>query len=45
MVLLTRFDDAQALRRYQGHAVHDALMVFNGPFVESVAVVDYPLAD
>ncbi len=45
VVLLTRFDDAQSLRRYQGHSVHEALMVFNGPFVESVAVVDYPLPD
>ena len=45
VVLLTRFDDAQALRRYQGHSVHEALMVFNGPFVESVAVVDYSLPD
>ena len=45
VVLLTRFDDAPALRRYQGHPVHEALMVFNGPFVESVAVVDYPLPD
>ena len=45
VALLTLFDEAPALRRYQGHPVHEALMVFNGPFVESVAVVDYPLPD
>jgi len=40
--LSTLFVDEQALKRYQAHEVHQALMVFNGPQVESVAVIDYP---
>jgi len=42
VLLSTLFVDEQALKRYQAHEVHQALMAFNGPQVESVAVIDYP---
>ena len=42
VLLSTLFEDEAALKRYQAHEVHQALMVFNGPQVESVAVIDYP---
>ena len=36
-----RFDSVEALRRYQQHEAHVAVMQFNGLSVEDVASLDY----
>jgi hypothetical protein len=36
-----RFESVPALRAYQSHAAHLAVMAFNEPFVASVASVDF----
>jgi hypothetical protein len=41
LVLIMRFDSLEALREYQSHAAHRAVMAFNDPFVASVASVDF----
>jgi hypothetical protein len=41
LVLIMRFESVQALRAYQTHAAHLAVMAFNAPFVASVASVDF----
>ena len=41
LVLIMRFESVQALRAYQSHAAHLAVMAFNQPFVASVASIDY----
>ena len=41
LVLIMRFESVQALRAYQTHAAHLAVMAFNEPFVASVASVDF----
>jgi|SRR6187397_2731592 len=41
LVLIMRFESVQALRAYQSHAAHLAVMAFNEPFVDSVASVDF----
>ena len=35
-----RFDSVEALRRYQQHEAHVAVMQFNAPFAEDVASFD-----
>ena len=41
LVLIMEFASAQALRAYQRHPDHLAVMAFNDPFVENVASVDF----
>ena len=41
LVLIMRFESVPALRAYQSHAAHVAVMAFNEPFVASVASVDF----
>jgi hypothetical protein len=41
LVLIMQFDSVEALRAYQSHAAHLAVMAFNEPFVASVASVDF----
>ena len=41
LVLIMKFESVQALRAYQSHAAHVAVMDFNAPFVASVASVDF----
>jgi hypothetical protein len=41
LVLIMRFESVQALRAYQTHEAHQAVMAFNQPFVASVASVDF----
>jgi stress responsive alpha/beta barrel protein len=41
LVLIMRFESVEALRAYQSHAAHHAVMAFNAPFVDSVASVDF----
>ena len=41
LVLIMAFDSVDALRTYQAHPEHVALMHFNNPFVTDVASVDF----
>ena len=41
LVLIMAFDSVDALRAYQAHPEHVALMRFNDPFVADVASVDF----
>jgi len=41
LVLIMEFASVDALRAYQRHPRHLALMAFNDPFVENVASVDF----
>ena len=41
LVLIMEFASAEALRAYQRHAEHAAVMAFNDPFVANVASVDF----
>lgn len=41
LVLIMRFESVEALRAYQSHAAHLAVMAFNEPFVASVASIDF----
>jgi hypothetical protein len=45
LVLIMEFASVAALRAYQRHPRHLALMAFNDPFVENVASVDFTAAD
>ena len=45
LVLIMEFASVAALRAYQRHPQHLALMAFNDPFVENVASVDFTAAD
>jgi hypothetical protein len=45
LVLIMEFASVDALRAYQRHPQHLALMAFNDPFVENVASVDFTAAD
>jgi len=45
LVLIMEFASVDALRAYQRHPRHLALMAFNDPFVENVASVDFMVAD
>jgi Stress responsive A/B Barrel Domain len=45
LVLIMEFASVAALRAYQSHPQHLALMAFNDPFVENVASVDFTAAD
>ena len=45
LVLIMEFASVDALRAYQRHPRHLALMAFNDPFVENVAAVDFTAAD
>lgn len=40
LLLIMAFESVAALRAYQTHAAHRAVMAFNDPFVASVATVD-----
>ena len=41
LVLIMEFESAEALRAYQRHPAHVAVMAFNDPFVANVASVDF----
>ena len=41
VVLIMAFDSVDALRAYQRHPAHRAVMAFNDPFVSDVASVDF----
>jgi len=41
LVMRMAFESVNALRAYQTHAAHRAVMAFNDPFVAHVATVDY----
>ena len=41
LVLVMEFASVEALRAYQRHPDHQAVMTFNDPFVASVASVDF----
>ena len=45
LVLTMEFASVAALRAYQRHPQHLALMAFNEPFVANVASVDFTCAD
>ena len=45
VVLIMEFTSADALRAYQRHPRHLAVMAFNEPFVADVASVDFTRAD
>ena len=44
LVLIMEFASAEALRAYQRHPDHLAVMAFNDPFVANVASVDFTRA-
>ena len=44
LVLIMEFASAEALREYQRHPDHVAVMAFNDPFVANVASVDFTRA-
>ena len=44
LVLIMEFASAEALRAYQRHPEHAAVMAFNDPFVAHVASVDFTRA-
>ena len=44
LVLIMRFESVDALRAYQKHPEHVAVMAFNDPFVANVASVDFTAA-
>jgi hypothetical protein len=44
LVLIMAFESVEALRTYQTHAAHTAVMAFNNPFVAHIATVDYTRA-
>jgi hypothetical protein len=41
LVLIMEFASLEALRLYQRHPAHVAVMTFNQPFVDSVASIDF----
>jgi hypothetical protein len=41
LVLIMAFESVSALRAYQRHPAHQAVMAFNAPFVADVASVDF----
>lgn len=41
VVLIMAFDSVDALRAYQRHPAHQAVMAFNDPFVADVGSVDF----
>jgi hypothetical protein len=41
LVLIMAFDSVEALRAYQRHPAHQALMAFNDPFRADIASVDF----
>jgi hypothetical protein len=45
VVLIMAFESVDALRAYQRHPAHQALMAFNDPFVADVATVDFTRTD
>ena len=45
LVLIMAFDSVDALRAYQGHPAHRAVMAFNDPFVADVGSVDFTSGD
>ena len=44
LVLIMEFGSAEALRAYQRHPAHLAVMAFNDPFVANIASVDFTRA-
>ena len=45
LVLIMEFASVDALRVYQRHPAHQAVMAFNDPFVADVASVDFTRAE
>jgi Stress responsive A/B Barrel Domain len=45
VVLIMQFESVAALRAYQGHPAHRAVMAFNDPFVADLASVDFERSD
>ena len=45
LVLIMEFASVHALRAYQSHPQHLAVMAFNDPFVANVATVDFTRAE
>lgn len=45
LVLIMEFASVEALRTYQRHPEHVAVMAFNEPFVANVASVDFTRAE
>jgi stress responsive alpha/beta barrel protein len=45
LVLIMEFTSIEALRSYQHHPQHVAVMAFNDPFVAHVASVDFTLTE
>lgn len=41
LMLIMRFDSLEALKIYQKHPEHVALMKFNSPYVQEVGAVDF----
>jgi hypothetical protein len=41
LMMIMAFESVEALRAYQTHAAHTAVMAFNHPFVAHVATIDY----
>ena len=45
LVLIMAFESVDALREYQRHPLHLALMAFNEPYLANVASVDFTRGD
>ena len=43
LILVMGFESVPALRRYQQHEKHQAVMQFNAPYVAEVAAIDYAI--
>jgi hypothetical protein len=41
LMMMMAFESVEALRTYQTHAAHVAVMAFNDPFVAHVATIDF----
>jgi hypothetical protein len=41
LMMMMAFESVEALRAYQTHAAHVAVMAFNDPFVAHIATIDY----
>ncbi len=45
VVLIMAFESVDALRSYQRHPAHQAVMAFNNPYVADVASIDFTRGD
>jgi hypothetical protein len=41
LILIMKFDTTAALKNYQQHPQHQAVMSFNGPYVADVGSIDF----